>query len=143
DWSSMDVVARSRMLPGSPLVDNGFLRLADDGAPDQGPATTGPSKVDWMAQGLMAQKALQSQGANYLKSNADLKVKAVANAVDHPAGLVQDAGDTAKTVSQKLDSVKSLLPKKADKGSDLSMAEVDKQTQEDAKDTGKVARGPP
>jgi hypothetical protein len=107
-------------------------------------ARLGPDQPSWLAEGTAAQDQLKSEGKDYLRTSADVKVKAVTNAVSSPVAIVQGASDTAQGVSQKLQSVKDFFSadaQKKDSGQDVPPEVVKKaeKSQEDSKDSAKLS----
>jgi hypothetical protein len=111
---------------------------------DMQKARLGPDKPSWLVEGTAAQEQLKAEGKDHLRTSANLKVKAITNAVSDPVAKVQGASDTAKGVSQKLQSVKdffSVDAKKKDSGQDLPPEVVKKaeKSEEDSKDSAKLS----
>jgi hypothetical protein len=111
---------------------------------DMQKARLGPDKPSWLVEGTAAQEQLKAEGKDHLRTSADVKVKAISNAVSGPVAKVQDASDTAQGVSQKLQSVKDFFSvdgKKKDIGQDVPPDVVKKaeKSQEDSKDSAKLS----
>jgi hypothetical protein len=111
---------------------------------DMQKARLGPDKPSWLVEGTAAQEQLKAEGKDHLRTSANVKVKAISNAVSGPVARVQGASDTANGVSQKLQSVKDFFSadaKKKDSGQDVPPEVVKKaeKSQEDSKDSAKLS----